>query len=162
MFRSQAWFAFFLKIYILGYLSFIWMFFKKKGQVSIEYLAIFSVAALMLIPLIILFATQTDNIEADIAYAQAENAMTRIIDSAEEIYFQGPPAQKTLRVQFPRGIETIMINEHDIIFEIQTSDGVFYVEKHTPARLAGELKPFPGSHVIRFESFEDLVYIEDK
>jgi uncharacterized protein (UPF0333 family) len=141
--------------------------FKKRGQVSIEYLVIFSVAALMILPLIIIFASQTSTIEADIAYAQTENALSRIIDSAEEIYFQGPPAQKTLRVQFPSGIKEIRIekniNSNDaIIFVLQTIDGEFEVRKDTAAVLNGELQRFPGTHVITFQSFENEVYITDR
>lgn len=142
------------------------MYSKKRGQVSIEYLAIFSVAMLMIIPLIILFASQTATIEADIAYAQTENALSRIIDSAEEIYFQGPPAQKTLRVQFPKNIESIefenIIEPHALTFQINTVDGSFEVTKTTSAKINGILKNFPGTHVIVFQSFENFVYIEDE
>ena len=138
------------------------MFFKKRGQVSIEYLAIFGVAALMLIPLIIIFASQTGSIEADISYAQAENALSRIVDSAEEIYFQGPPAQKTLRVQFPKGIQEAKIEGNAVVFIIRTVDGEFEVRKETRATLEGNLKTFPGNHFIIFKSFEDSVYIEDR
>ncbi len=140
------------------------MFFKKRGQVSMEYLAIFSIAALMLIPLIILFATQTNTIEADIAYAQTENALSRIIDSAEEIYFQGPPAKKTLRVQFPQGIDKITIDENAIIFRLETIDGTIEVRKDTRATLGGSLQTFPGSHLITFEAFQDpdKVYLSDQ
>ena len=129
-----------------------------------EYLAIFSIAALMLIPLIILFATQTNTIEADIAYAQTENALSRIIDSAEEIYFQGPPAQKTLRVQFPKGIDEIIIAPNVIIFKLETIDGTIEVRRDTRATLEGSLQTFQGSHLIKFEAFDDpdAVYISDQ
>ncbi|MCC7574592.1 hypothetical protein KO361_03290 [Candidatus Woesearchaeota archaeon] len=135
---------------------------KKRGQVSIEYLAIFSVAALMIIPLVIIFASQTNNIEADIAYAQTENALSRIIDSAEEIYFQGPPAKKTLRVQFPKGVDEVIIEPNAVIFVLKTIDGTFEIRKDTSAVLEGTLKSFQGSHLITFQSFENAVYIEDK
>jgi uncharacterized protein (UPF0333 family) len=143
-------------------LNLVFMFSKKGGQVSIEYLAIFGVAALMLIPLIILFASQTGTIEADISYAQAENALSRIVDSAEEIYFQGPPAQKTLRVQFPKGIQEVVVESNAVVFKIKTVDGEFEVRRDTRANLEGTLKTFPGNHFIVFQSFEDSVYIEDR
>ena len=135
---------------------------KKRGQVSIEYLAIFSISALMIIPLVIIFATQTSTIEADISYAQMENAMSRIIDSAEEIYFQGPPAKKTLRVQFPKGIKEISFEEKAIIVTMETIDGNFEIRRETAANIEGQIKTFPGSHILQFESFEDIVYIQDK
>jgi hypothetical protein len=142
------------------------MSFKKRAQVSFEYMAIFGVAALMLIPLIIIFASQTGTIEADIAYAQTENALSRIVDSAEEIYFQGHPSKKTLRVQFPKGISEIVFRTdsltHEIVFVLETIDGSFNVSKQTSARIDGYLETFPGSHIIVFQAFEDVVYIQDK
>lgn len=142
------------------------MSFKKRAQVSFEYLAIFGVAALMLIPLIIIFASQTGTIEADIAYAQTENALSRIVDSAEEIYFQGHPSKKTLRVQFPKGISDIIFMTdylpHEIIFVLDTVDGSFNVTRQTYAKIDGYLETFPGSHVIVFQAFDDVVYIQDK
>jgi uncharacterized protein (UPF0333 family) len=144
--------------------------FLKKGQVSIEYLAIFSITALMMIPLILLFVSQSNSIEADITYSQAENALARIVDSVEEIYFQGPPAQKTVRIHFPKGITNINISYVEsndvslIIFEINTVDGDFEIFRSTPARIneSSVLKNFEGEHVITFKSEELSVLITDK
>jgi len=135
--------------------------FCKKGQVSIEYLAIFGVAALMLVPLLIIFASQTGSIEADIAYAQVDNVLSRIIDSAEEIYFQGPPAQKNLRIHFPKGIEEVIIEDNAVIFKVRTVDGDFEFRRDTRAVLSGSLKSFSGPHLIVFTALEGSVSIVD-
>lgn len=126
-----------------------------------EYLAIFGIAALMLFPLIYLFATQTSTMEADIAYARVESAASRIIASAEEIYFQGPPARKTLKVTFPKSITSVLIDEHSLIITLQTIDGEFEIIKDTTARLQGSISTFEGDKFLVFESIGGFVVISE-
>lgn len=135
---------------------------KKRGQVSIEYLAIFSVAALMMIPIIIIFAFQSSTIEADVAQAQATNALVKIVDSAEEIYFQGPPAKKTMTVHFPKGVTNVTILENSISIMLQTVEGEYEIFETTSAKLSGEIKIFEGPHTITFNAEENQVLINDK
>lgn len=136
--------------------------FLKRGQVSFEYLVIFAVAAIMIIPLMLIFAHQSSSIEADIAYAQAQSALSKISASAEEIYFQGPPARKTLRVKFPEGLTEVRVEESAIVFKLSTSDGVFELFEDTSAKLSGDIDSFGGVHVLVFEALEDSVLITDK
>ncbi|MFP4567573.1 MAG: hypothetical protein ACLFN8_01385 [Candidatus Woesearchaeota archaeon] len=138
------------------------MFLKKRGQVSFEYLAIFGIASLMIIPLMIIFAHQSSSIEADVAYAQAESALSRIVASAEEVYFQGPPARKTLSVHFPKGVREVLIEESSIVFVLETVDGEFNIYKDTSARLSGSLESFEGPHIVVFEASEGLVTLAEK
>lgn len=126
-----------------------------------EYLAIFGIAALMLMPLLFIFATQTSNIEADVAYAQAESAASKIIASAEEIYFQGEPARKTLKVRFPKSITNVSIEENSISFYLQTIDGEFEIIKDTTARMQGSINSFEGDKFLVFESMGDFVIISE-
>lgn len=138
------------------------MHFKKRGQVSFEYMAIFGAASLMIIPLMIIFASQSSSIEADIAHAQAESALSRMVVSAEDIYFQGPPARKTLRVQFPKGLDDVVIDDDSIIFTLNTVDGEFNIFEQSSANMSGSIESFEGEHVLIFEAVGDVVVISEQ
>lgn len=127
-----------------------------------EYLAIFSIASLMLIPLIIIFASQSNSIEADVAYAQANSALARLVTSAEDVYFQGPPARKTLNVNFPKGVREVLIEDTSITLVLVTSDGEFNIFRETNARLSGSLDNFEGLHVVVFEAGDGFVVLSEK
>ena len=126
-----------------------------------EYLAIFSIAFLFTIPIIMIFVTQTGNIQADVSRIQAEKAISEIVDSAEEVYFMGEPAQKTIIVKFSKGINEITINEKSIEFNITTTDLNFLLIKDTVANISGTLKTFEGDHVLTLVAQNGQVQISD-
>lgn len=136
--------------------------FKKRGQVSFEYMAIFAAASLMIIPLMIIFASQSSSIEADIAYAQTESALHSMVVSAEDVYFQGPPARKTARIQFPNNLDNVLVDDNSITFTLSTVDGEFNVFKESLANMSGSVQPFAGEHILVFEAVGDVVIISDK
>lgn len=135
---------------------------KNKAQVSIEYLAIFSFAVLLTIPLILIFSLQTKNIQTDVTNAQTYRIISKISDSAEEIYFQGVPAKKTIRISFPEGITSIKINTSYIEATFNDGTNEISVTKDSSAVLKGSLRTFPGEHIISFTAEEDGVLLEDK
>ncbi len=84
-----------------------------------EYLVIFSITFVLIIPLIIIFVAQTQNMQEDITNAQLDKISSEIHDAALEVLFMGPPSQKTIRVSFPAGIQSI-----DLVQYENTSDDV--------------------------------------
>ncbi len=137
------------------------MYFKKRGQISFEYMAIFGAASLMIIPLLIIFASQSSSIEADVAYAQAESALSRMVVSSEEIYFQGSPARKTDRIQFPKSLSNVVIEDNTITFTLNTVDGEFNIFKESSANMSGTINHHEGVHVLVFEAVGDVVVISE-
>jgi len=135
---------------------------NTKGQVAMEYLAIFSIAALMIIPLIIIFVVQSQNIQADITGSQAEKAASTIISSAEEVYFMGEPAQKTIELQFPSGIEQVTISGTTMTFRIQTAELNYDIFKDARFNMTGNLDSFEGKHIITIKAQNSMVNITEK
>jgi len=133
-----------------------------RAQVSMEYLAIFSIALMMTLPLIIIFVTQTDNVRADITDTQMEKASSKIIDYAESVYYMGDPSQKTLQIEFPHGVDSIVVGSSNITFHITTTDLSYDIVKDTKATLNGSIKTFQGLHIIVFQSINNTVQISDK
>lgn len=135
---------------------------NKWAQVSMEYLAVFSFAILLVIPLVLIFSVQTRNMQSDIANAQTYRVISKISDSAEEIYFQGVPAKKTIRISFPKGITSITVNSSYIEATFYDGNKEISVTKDSSAVMNGTLKTFPGEHTISFTAEANGVFLEDK
>ncbi|MCF7799123.1 hypothetical protein K9M74_04420 [Candidatus Woesearchaeota archaeon] len=134
---------------------------ETRAQVAMEYLIIFSIAFLMTMPLVIIFATQTSNLQSDIANAQLEKAASEIIDAASEVYFMGSPAQQTIRVTFPDGIILASITNKALVFTMQGATYNYTYVKDTTINLTGTLKTFEGTHKIVVKAQGAVVSLED-
>jgi hypothetical protein len=135
---------------------------KSKAQVSMEYLMVFSVAFLMTLPLIIIYITQTQNVRADVTNAEMYKIASKISDYAEEVYFIGPPSQRTINLHFPEGIDSVTLTNNTIIFNVTTADRNYLVEKETIANISGTIKSFEGQHIIVFKAEQNHVTIMDQ
>jgi hypothetical protein len=134
----------------------------KKAQVSMEYLIIFTIAFTMTLPLIVIYAKQTENVQADITNAQIYKVANKISDYANEVYFTGKPSQRTVIITFPQGINSVTLNGSLILFNVTTTDLNYILIKETSANLTGEIKSFPGEHVLVFRAEQYYVNITEK
>lgn len=142
---------------------------NKKAQVSMEYLAIFSIAILMILPLIIIFVVQTQNIQADITDSQTQKISEKILSSAEEVYFMGEPAQKKIAVQFPKGIKSVSmhnLNNGSYLNFTVTKGAAEYEVLQPPAKLNifllyGEIKSFEGTHYLTIKAQDSYINITE-
>jgi hypothetical protein len=76
----------------------------KKSQSSFEYLAIFGIGLIVLIPFIYLFQQYSTASSQQITYSSISAIGNDIINTAEAVYYMGPPAKLTLFENFPSGI----------------------------------------------------------
>jgi len=136
--------------------------FNLRAQVSMEYLAIFAIAFAMTLPLIIIYAKQTGNVQADVTQMQIYKAASKISDYAEQVYYMGEPSQRTLTINFPSGVTSVELNGTLIIFNVTTTDLSYQVVKETVANVTGKIRPFEGEHIITFIAQANLVNISDK
>lgn len=134
----------------------------RKAQVSMEYLIIFTIAFTMTLPLVIIYAKQTENVQADVTNAQIQKVANKITDYVNEVYFTGEPSQRTVTMTFPAGINSVELNGSLILFNITTTDLNYILVKETNANLTGEIKSFPGQHVLVFKAEQYYVNITEK
>jgi len=126
-----------------------------------EYLIIFGIAFSMTLPLIIIYAKQTGNMQADVTQIQIYKTASKIGDYAEQVYYMGEPSQRTLYIDFPAGINYVTINENMIIFSVTTTSLTYNVTRETTANLTGTIKHFEGQHKIVFKAESNIVNITD-
>jgi len=134
---------------------------NSKAQISMEYLIIFGIAFAMTLPLIIIYAKQTGNIQADVTNAQIYKTASKISDYAEQVYYMGEPSQRTLEIRFPAGINSVTLNGSLIIFNVTTTDMTYEVVKETTANLTGTIRSFEGIHVLVIKAESNYVRIID-
>lgn len=79
---------------------------KTRAQVSIEFLQILAVSALVLVFFIAISQSTGADINQAKAESEAKNAISDIAGAAKEVYAQGLGAKKKVYVTIPSGIET--------------------------------------------------------
>lgn len=94
-----------------------------RGQISIEYVMIVGFSLLIIIPAILAAIGTTQLHESRITESQLEQIAFTIVTTADEIAFEGPPAKRTIRVYFPKGLENVTVSERTIIFTYQSGPG---------------------------------------
>ena len=142
------------------------MFLKKRlgrrAQVSMEYLLVFGFALLLILPLIGIYVSQQDNVQTDVSVAQTERIVREIVSSAEEVYFMGEGAQKTVEITFPPRITALVIEEDYIEFTLRGRSGSVSLFQASRANLTGELDYDEGLHVLVFKNNGEQVEISKK
>jgi hypothetical protein len=126
-----------------------------------EYLIIFGIAFAMTLPLIVIYAKQTGNMQADVTQMQVYKTASKITDYAEQVYYMGEPSQRTLYIDFPKGVNNVIISGNTITFNVTTTDLTYTVVKDTTANLTGNIKSFEGQHRIVFKAESNVVNITD-
>lgn len=133
----------------------------KKAQVSMEYLAIFSITAIMIIPMIFIFSTQSSYLKAEVINAQLDKAGSEIADSAEEVYYMGPPTKKTIKVVFPEGVNEVSFAKKALIFNISTDNLNYDYFRPIVPTLNISISNYEGTHIIVLEAEETYVSVTE-
>lgn len=133
----------------------------RDGQVSLEYLLITGFAFMFSIPMIIVFYSQSHQLNEDVTASQADRIASEIVEAADEVYYLGEPSKKTIRVYMPQGVESVTTNGKDFIIRVQSSAGEYEVVKSSAANLSGSLGTFSGIHVVEVEARLNDVLISE-
>jgi hypothetical protein len=91
---------------------------RKKSQASFEYLAVFAIGFVILIPLLYVFQQYSAESADKIQYNKLNIIGVDIMNSAETVYYMGYPARLTLQENFPAGIVGITLDSN---WSIRTS-----------------------------------------
>ncbi len=128
-----------------------------KAQVAMEYLMVVSFVILMTIPLIAVFVNQSTNFNDEVSLSQSNKAAQRIIDTANTVYYLGPPSKRTISVYFPEGIRNLTIQNNSIEVNIR-NEYVFSITGEP--QLNGTLDAYEGLRTITIEAKNDFVQIK--
>ena len=133
----------------------------KKAQISMEYVVIVGFVAVIVIPMLIVFYTYADRTEDEIVSNQVMKIGYSISDSAESMYYLGEPSRTKLKAYFPQNIRNITIGNNELVFYVNTKEGIDQVVIYTPVPIQGSLDHHQGYHTIQIRSRGTYVEITE-
>lgn len=132
---------------------------ESKSQVSVEYMMIMGFAALMTIPLLIIYYTYFYNSSDTVATSQALQIVRKIVDASESVYYLGKPSQTTLKLNFPDRIDSTNLSNYEVVFKIKTQNGKTDVVQVSSVNMSGALPTTQGIHIITVKAEDRYVQI---
>ena len=130
-----------------------------KTQVSVEYMLIMGFAALMTIPLLMIYYTYASDSTDSVATNQALQISRRIVDASESVYYLGKPSQTTLKFNFPDNIYSINITNFEVLIKVKTQNGITDVVQVSSVNMSGNLPLAQGVHVVTIKAEDGYVQI---
>lgn len=91
---------------------------KKSGQIAMEYLILVGFVLAVIIPLIIIFYTESGSINLQIRSQQVRAIGEQVVDKAESAYYLGEPTKINLKVRMPEGIGNITVAGRALVFRL--------------------------------------------
>ncbi|MFH1133034.1 MAG: hypothetical protein V1735_00940 [Nanoarchaeota archaeon] len=135
----------------------------KRGQASTEFLMVTAIAFLILIPTAYLFYSESFKSADRISQAKLNEIGNNIVNTAQSIYYVGPPSKTTLADTMPEGVKNISIRSgadfSELTFALQKGGETAFFSK---VRLKGNFSEgaaSQGNKLIRLEAKEGYVNI---
>ncbi len=81
----------------------------RKGQAAMEYLLIVGLAFVILTPMLYMFYDYTTTLRRDVNLAKVYKIGGTMVNTAEQMYYLGPPSKTTLRFNMPDGVANLTV-----------------------------------------------------
>ena len=126
--------------------------FKKRAQVSIEYLIMTGIVLVILIPLIY-YAFSEYN--ASISLNEAGETVDSLKAIADQVYIMGPGSKQYTTINIPGGVENITLENNEILLKIHMFGAVSDIHKKTKGNVTGIINATKGTYIISAESLDN-------
>ncbi len=124
---------------------------QKRGQASVEYLAIIGIVLVVTIPLFFYsFQKSSENIKIN----QADDAVNTVARAADSVYALGPGAKRFVWVTIPQGTTGSSINNNSVQLQITIFGGISDIHASSRANLIGVMPYEAGVYKIPVESLD--------
>ena len=132
---------------------------KKNAQIGMEYLMIIGFLTFILIGTLGIAMYHNNTIRDMISSRQIESMSTKIISSAESVFYAGEPSKVTIVSYIPNGISEINITDNTIFVTFQSSSGTNKVSFKSNVPITGTLSTISGLRNIIIEATSSSVTI---
>ncbi|MBN1156762.1 hypothetical protein JXA85_04040 [Candidatus Woesearchaeota archaeon] len=134
-----------------------------KAQTSVEYVVVIGFALLLLVPVILIFFIQSDDLQDTVNQNQARKVAREIVDSVNSIYYLGTPSQTIIEETLPENINKINITGTSIIFEMRfrRTNSLSDIVESAETNITGSINSTSGPHKIKIEALPNSVGITD-
>lgn len=134
----------------------------RSAQISMEYILIVGFGLALVIPLLLIFHNQINDINDELSDAQVGKAADELITAIDSVYYLGAPSTKTLKLYFPAYIKQVTFYNHSFTILVESPDGDWEAVRYTSATLDGDIRtPGGGLSVITIKANEHNVTIRN-
>lgn len=130
-----------------------------KSQVSVEYMLVMGFAALMTVPLLLIYYTYSADTADSVAISQSMQIARKIADASESVYYLGKPSQTTLKFNFPDRIQSTSLSNREVVIKVKTQAGVTDIVQVSAVNITGTLPTSQGIHVLTIKADDGFVQI---
>ncbi len=134
---------------------------EKEGQISAEYLILVGFIIFILIGILATSLFYSNLISNDIKISQVKNFATKIISSAEKVFYSGEPSLATITVYLPSGVEGISISGKEIAINVSTSNGINRISYSSNVPISGVIAKSEGVKKIKIVAFAGNISINE-
>ncbi len=121
---------------------------SSKAQVSMEYMMLLGISLIVAGFLWVNSGSNISDTQWDLQLAYANNAIEKIVQTADVIYVQGPPARTYVNADFPDNIKQVYIGNNTLTFELMWKGTPRNVTGYSISNLTGYINPAQGQHRI--------------
>lgn len=131
----------------------------KLGQVAFEYLIIVVIVLAFLIPIWAYSSSFQAGGQTQLQASYARNAVQQIVDAANLVYSQGPPARIDIQIYIPNGLDSILFVNKTVIFRQLVGTRTNDIYQIAMAELNGSLPIYSGTYWVTVEATDGYVQI---
>ncbi len=135
-----------------------------RAQSAFEYLIIISIVISFLVPIwaYVLGTQQRTTDELSLSYAN--NAVSRIVDTSNLVYSQGPPAKVTVSIYIPAGVQEFIVLNNTLVMRMRTGSGFSDVYDTSIATInmtenLNDTLTEEGNYLLKIEAYDNVVQI---
>ncbi len=143
------------------FINFANMRLKKEGQVSIEYIIVFSFVVFFVIIVLGIAMFYSGNVRDSMRFSQIEAYSNKILSSSESVFYSGAPSKATVSAYLPEGVQSVEIIESSIFITLQTSSGINKISYLSNVPISGGLSNNQGVKNVEIVANETGITISE-
>lgn len=121
---------------------------SRRGQASIEYLAVFGIALAISTPFIMNAQSSLLDLRTGSGSIEAQNSLQKIETAVNTVAASGEPAQRTFTVRLPQNYEGGEVRDNAIAFTMRNRAGESDFIRTFDVDLNGDVPQTPGRYEV--------------
>lgn len=134
----------------------------RNSQISVEYMILIGFVSVIIIPLIIVYHSFTQESGDEINSVQLLQIAKNIVDAAESVYYLGEPSQTTLRVNIPSQVASVNLSGKEVSFKLKTKSGEVDIAQSSAVNITGSLPTNKSIYLITIKAKANYVEVSYK
>lgn len=133
-----------------------------RGQSAIEYLIIVGFGLSVLAVLIVVYYEYDSSGKREIAATQIDHLGKKLVDSAEEVYYLGPPTRTTIKAYMPESVVLVSVAGNELNFVLRSGSGFTDMDFVSGVTITGALSASQGIKYIQVIAQDGRVCIVER